>query len=433
MKIAYLMQEGVPDLDTVSGPQLHVRAVIAGLHKRGHHVRTFLPRAGKPVWADDLAAPDWRAAQYGFSASPFFRAIESPVRRAQTIFRFPYFNLFESVRFMDAATRPLADCDLIFERFGILGYAGVLTGARLGVPLVLEINGDVPKEMERLGVQMSPGQRSVLMQITRFTFAAATGIVCVAPLIKERLVESMRLDPAKIEAIPNGADTEIFSAPQDANAVRQKYHLAARPTVTFVGSFQPWHGVELLVDSFGKVVRQIPDAQLVLVGDGDGRASVAQRVASQGLGERVRFMGRLENAQVAGILAVSDVAAAPFPFKESDIIGSPLKLFEYMAAGRAIVASNAPIHQVIQDGVTGLRVAPADAGALASALARLLSDSNLRQQLGARARETALKHYSWDNTILQLENFFARLLAQRASDTAAPRVWARRKRQEQRA
>lgn len=327
MKIAYLMQEGVPDLDTVSGPQLHVRAVIAGLQKRGHPVRTFLPRAGKPAWSDDLTAADWHAAQCGFSASPFFRALESPVRRAQTIFRFPYFNLFESVRFMDAATGPLADCDLIFERFGILGYAGVLTGARLGVPLVLEINGDVPQEMERLGVQMSRAQRSVVMQITRLTFRAATGIVCVAPSIKERLVASMKLDPAKIEAIPNGADTEIFSAPQDESAVRQKYQLAERPTVTFVGSFQPWHGVELLVDSFSEVVRQIPDAQLILVGDGEGRAAVEQRAAHHGLGERVRFLGRLENMQVAEILAVSDVAVAPFPFKESDIIGSPLKLF----------------------------------------------------------------------------------------------------------
>lgn len=137
MNIGYLMQEGVPDLDVVSGAQLHVKAVITGLQKRGHPVRTFLPRAKKPVWSDDVNRAKWQPARYTFSARSWFRLIERPARRMQSELHLPYFNLFESLRFADAARQSLAHCDLIFERFGFMGFAGALTARRLNIPHIL--------------------------------------------------------------------------------------------------------------------------------------------------------------------------------------------------------------------------------------------------------------------------------------------------------
>ncbi|MBI5650361.1 MAG: glycosyltransferase family 4 protein [Chloroflexi bacterium] len=410
MKIGYLMQEGVPDLDVVSGAQLHVQAVITGLQKRGHAVRTFLPRAKKPVWSDDLNQPEWQPTRYTYSAHLLFRLIERPLRRVQSELHLPYFNLFESLRFSDAAEQGLAHCDLIFERFGFMGFAGALTARRLNIPHILEVNGDVPKEIEVLGVKMSAVQRAASLQVVRRTFAAATGIVCVAPMLKQNLVTEMRIDPNKIEVILNGADTELFAAPKDQISIREKFGIAPRPTITFVGTFQPWHGINLLLDSFAHVQKKIPDVQLLLVGAGGGRGEAEQRVERAGWGNAVRFLGRLENRAVADILAITDVAVIPFPYLKSDIVGSPLKIFEYMAAGCPIVASWSPIHDVIEHAVTGMRVPPADADALAEMLACVLSDADLRARLGACARQVALECYSWDNTIQQLENFFDRVL-----------------------
>ena len=410
MKIGYLMQEGVPDLDVVSGAQLHVQAVITGLQKRGHQVRTFLPRAKRPVWSDDLNQAQWQPTQYTFSESPWFRLVERPLRRMQAELRLPYFNLFESLRFSDAAGQALAHCDLIFERFGFMGFAGALTARRLNIPHILEVNGDVPKEVEVLGVKMSAAQRATSLQVVRRTFAAATGIVCVAPMLKQNLVKEMQLDPDKIEVILNGADTELFAAPKDQMAIREKFGIASRPTITFVGTFQPWHGINLLLDSFVGVQKKNSNVQMLLVGEGGGRAEAKQRVEREGWDNAVQFLGRLENRAVADILAITDVAVIPFPYLKSDIVGSPLKIFEYMAAGCPIVASWAPIHDVIEHAVTGLRVPPADADALAEMLAHVLADADLRARLGMRARQVALERYSWDNTIQQLEIFFDRVL-----------------------
>ena len=412
MNIGYLMQEGVPDLDVVSGAQLHVKAVITGLQKRGHPVRTFLPRAKKPVWSDDVNRAKWQPARYTFSARSWFRLIERPARRMQSELHLPYFNLFESLRFADAARQSLAHCDLIFERFGFMGFAGALTARRLNIPHILEVNGDVPKEIEVLGVEMSAAQRATSLQVVRRTFAAATGIVCVAPMLKQNLVKTMRLDPNKIEVIMNGADTELFAAPKDRIAIREKFQIAPCPTITFVGTFQPWHGINLLLDSFADVQKKIANVQLLLVGEGGGRAEAERRVERAGWGNAIRFLGRLENRAVADILAVTDVAVIPFPYLKSDIVGSPLKIFEYMAAGCPIVASWAPIHDVIEHQVTGMRVPPANADALAEMLARVLADADLRARLGVGARQVALECYSWDHTIQQLENFFDRVLTQ---------------------
>ncbi len=392
-------------MSIVSGPQLHIRAVVQGLARRKHQVRTLIPRNGQPLWSDDLANPEWHAARYGFSRSKWFRAVERPVRRAQSQFRFPYINFFESLRFADAVCDALAASDLILERYSFLGYGGAFAAARLNIPLVLEINGDVAKELDVLGVQMSPLQRKASAQVTRRTLVAATGIVCVAPQIKQRLCDTLHLPPDKIAVIPNGADVELFAHAHDAAAVREKYQLEVRPTIIFVGSFQPWHGVDLLLDSFFQVTRALPNAQLLMVGDGLGRAAAVEQVRTAGMNERVHFLGQRNNLEVSELLAVSDVAVAPFPYRKSDIVGSPLKLFEYMAAGRAIVATTAPLHDVIEHNVTGLRVAPADSNALCNAIVDLLESPRLRERLGSKARQVALERYSWNCTIQQLETF----------------------------
>lgn len=415
MKIGYLIQEGAPNIDVVSGPQLHIRAVIKGLEKHGHSVRTFMPRGGQLYWSDDLSQNEWQKGAYGFSKSFWFRCIESPMRRAQTELHLPYLNLFESIRYSDAAARALSHCDLIFERYGFMGYGGVITAGRLGIPSVLEINGDISKEMEVLNVKMSAGQYWASARIARLTMMAASGIVCVAPLMKKKLVERIGIRSEKVQVIPNGADVELFSAPQDPVRVREKYGIACRPTMTFVGSFQPWHGIDLLLDSFNGVMEKITDAQLLLVGDGPGRSEAERRVSTSRWDGSVHFMGRLENSQVAEILAITDVSVAPFPYASSDIVGSPLKLFEYMAAGCPVIASWAPIHDVIEHEVNGIRVEPANASALADQLVRLLSNPTLSQRLGANAQRMALERYSWDNTIQQLEDFFQRLRVKHAA------------------
>lgn len=394
LRIGYLMQNGAPDLSQVSGPQLHTLAVIEGLQKLGHQVRTVATQNGQLMWSDDLQK--WRPPSYGLTRNRIFRFFESGIRRVQTELQLPYWGFFDSLRYADAFYQRLKDYDVLYERHGYMGFAGIIAARWLNIPLALELNGNIIKEIDEQGLDISPLQKRISRWITVRTFLAANHIVVVSDALKKILVDEYRVPAQKITVVLNGANVELFSKARDSAKLRDQFGLSDEPAIVFVGSFQPWHGVDLLLESYCEVVKTNPASQLLLVGDGVGCEKARQQVRCLGLDEKVKFLGRLTQEQVAAILNIAKIVVAPYPFDHCDIVGTPLKLIEYMAAGRAIVASTASIHEIIEDGVTGLRVPPANALALAEAISRLLVDESLCEALGQNAALQAQK-YSWDN------------------------------------
>jgi len=223
-------------------------------------------------------------------------------------------------------------------------------------------------------------------------------------------VTDLHIPEERVSVVLNGTNIDIFNSSYDKNSTREHYDLGSGPLVTFVGVIQPWHGIDLLISSFVSVQSKFPDSQLILVGECENLDSILLKISELGLNCRVKLLGRLPQEQVAAVLEASDIAVAPYPYDHDDIVGTPLKIIEYMAAGKAIVASQASIHEVITHGVTGLRVKPADENALAHGIIRLIEDQDLRAKLGANAASQA-QHYSWENVVEQLENAFEQVLA----------------------
>jgi glycosyltransferase involved in cell wall biosynthesis len=403
-EIGYVLQNGVPDFTKVSGPLLHVRAVVQGLRKAGHPVRTVASQDRGVMWTDDLES--WTNVAYGFSRRSPFRLIERPLRRLQYELGLPYFNLFDSIRYADACSQALRGRTIIYERHGYLGYGGVLTARHLGVPIVIELNGNIIREIDAMGVAMSDTQRHIGRWITRRTLLAADHVVVVSDALNRELVEQLRIPPQRITTVVNGVDVELFSNARGTSDVRRRYAIGAGPLVTFVGSFQPWHGVNALAEAFGAVHRRYPEARLLLVGDGEGRDTIVTQLRATAYGDRVVLTGRLPPTQVADIVHASDIAVAPYAYKHDDIVGTPLKLMEYMAAGKPIVATTARIHEIVDHGRTGLRVEPASADALAAGILTVLDDADLRARLGAAAR-AHVQQFSWDAVVQKLLAVFA--------------------------
>jgi glycosyltransferase involved in cell wall biosynthesis len=410
LRIGYLIQNNAPDLSVISGPQLHTVAVIECLRKLGHEVRTLATQRGRLVWSDDLT--HWSDARYRVSRAPWFRAIERPIRRVQAELHLPFIGVFNSERYADACLQHLTGFHLLYERHGYMGYGGVIAARRLGIPHVLELNGNIVKEIDTMGLAMSSVQRKIGWQITKRTLLATDHVVVVSEALKRELVSALGIPAGKISVVLNGVDVALFERTFDVQQIRASYGLTLGPSVLFVGSFQPWHGVDLLVAAFAEVRRCLPDTQLVLIGDGDGRSAVETQIAGLGLQTGVRMLGRLPQEKVAAVLSTADVVVAPYPFTHGEIVGTPLKLLEYMAAGKAIVASTAPIHEIVQHGVTGIRVAPANAHALACGIAELLADDRQRAQLGANARRLA-QDYSWEQVVNRLCDVFDTVLSER--------------------
>src|SRR5207245_1792447 len=155
-------------------------------------------------------------------------------------------------------------------------------------------------------------------------------------------------------------------------------------------------GWDVLVEAFARLHERAPDARLLLVGDGPARAAVCADLSACGLNGVVHCTGAVAPREVPGLLTSADVAVAPYP-QATGFYFSPLKVYEYLAAGRAVVASRVgQLETVIRHDVNGLLCPPGDAGALAAALERLRCEPALRARLGRAARATVLYKHTWD-------------------------------------
>jgi glycosyltransferase involved in cell wall biosynthesis len=275
--------------------------------------------------------------------------------------------------------------DLVYKRHARLD-AGVLAAARReGVPSVLEVNSLFTRGSY---YEFEPVRLYRLADwFERRALELATVVVAVSTPLKRQIQE---LVPRDVLVLPNAADAERFT-PSRAHpeTVRQRYGLNGRLTVGWSGILRPWHGIDTLLEG----IRSIPQVHVLLVGDGPARGSVERLAAALGVAGRLTITGRIPHDLMADYIAAMDVAVVA---DDRTGVASPMKLLEYMAMGRAVVAPRLDnIQDIVTDEADGLLFEPGSAGDLARVLSRLARDEPLRQRLGRRARTTVEENRNW--------------------------------------
>lgn len=423
LNIGFLMQRGF-DFNVNSGPKAHFLSILKAFHAMRHQASVLSLQEGRKIAELRYNQPEPQEKAAGFSGSPLFRGIEMSIRFPQSKFKLPYLGFFDSFRFREACIKHLAHCNIFYERYNPMCLGGVWAAKHLAIPLILEVHADIINTEIPLHSKPLQGFQHYLAELTtRTCFNRATKIVVVSDQVGERLRTYWQVPADKILTVPLGADVEAFQPMAGQAAVRARFGLADEPVVMFVGSFHPWHGVDVLVQAFAHVHSAVPQAKLVLVGDGQVRPAIETQVRQAGLADHVLFTGSIAHPEVPPIVNIADVTVAPYPPMAAELWFSPLKVFEYMAAGKAVVASRAgQITQVVQEGSSGLLIEPGDADALAQAIIRLLNDSELRARLGAHARNEAVAKYSWRAHAEKLEQLFLSVLAADAPGRQQPSV-----------
>jgi glycosyltransferase involved in cell wall biosynthesis len=405
--------------DPADAAYLLLKHVAAGLASRGHQL-TYLAQLdlGNDVCTQDLR--DATLAPHTWTASPWFELVAKGTWRVQKTLGVPYLNVFSNYRLYDACLQCLPGHDVVYERNGL--YRGGVARActRLSLPYVLFVDADEILEHDYMGAPITGMLRRRAECVFRNNLRAADFIVCVSEAAKTHLASAWQAPAGKIVVFPNGVDVRRFSpSASDRSARRAGLGVNGEPVVLFVGSFYEWHDVSTLLDAFARVLTAHPAARLVLVGDGTTRQSMERRAGDLGVSHAVRFTGLVPHQDVPGLVAAADIAVVPYPPMQQALWLSPLKLFEYMASGRAVVASAVgQILQVVEHGSNGLLVPPGDAPAMAAAIGRLIGDVELRDRLGRRARQDAVERHSWERYVARLEDVFHRARTKRREGSA---------------
>jgi glycosyltransferase involved in cell wall biosynthesis len=365
MRILYCaIDQHVPG---TKGGSVHVEEVARGLAALGHEVHVLTGAGDGPFPPGPV---EWHRL-----APPFGRR---------------QLRLLRSADVYVAAVRVRPDA--VIERYYNFGGEGIRAARHVGARAVLEVNApviDYPRSPKRLL------DRVLLVEPMRrwreWQCRAADLIVTPSAAILPAWLER-----EKIVEIEWGADTDRF---RPGATGRVPFTRAPGDVIAlFAGAFRPWHGADKLVEAIARLrARGEAHVKAVLVGDGPELRRV--RAAAEGL-EGVQFTGAIAHDQMPACLAAADIGVAPFdPSAHAPLaLGfywSPLKVFEYMAAGLPVAAPAIDrLDRIVRDGREGILYDGREPAGLADALLRL-SDPALRATLGAAGRARAVAEFSW--------------------------------------
>lgn len=337
------------------GQSVHLEAMVAALRAAGHDVLVVGPAefAGAALGSSSRMVdvlrqrlPGWvgELAEIAYAVPAAWR-----LNRAAAIFR----------------------PDVIYERANLFHFAGAVTSWRLGLPLLLEVNSPMAEERARFG---GLSLRRLAEIAERFVWRRATHVLPVTAVLA-RHVAAAGVPLERITVVPNGIDLAEFP-PGSGEAANTEIVLG------FVGFLRDWHGMDGVLRAVAAWEGR-PGLALHIVGDGPARPGLEKLAAELGIADRLCFTGLASRAAIPEWIAGFDIALQPAAVPYA----CPLKVLEYMAAGRAIVAPDQPnLRELLEHGRTALLFDPRDPDGMWRAVLALARDAVLRHALGDAAR-----------------------------------------------
>lgn len=290
------------------------------------------------------------------------------------------------------------------------GVAARYASRRTGVPFIYELR-TLWGEAAVVEVGLSPHSLKyrAIWHMELGVMRAAVRVVAISRGIQEAIV-ARGIDPAKIDIVPNGVDTGVFTPQPPDTALARDLGLSGCFVVGFIGSLRRLEGLELLVGAFREVLRKEPRARLVVVGEGPERPRLESLASSSGLGDAVRFTGLVPHDHVLRYYSIMDVLAYPRIDSRINHTVTPLKPLEAMAMGKVCLASDVGgLKELVEDGVTGLTFLRGDARDLVDKILLLAANPTLCKELEARAQSWVRAEREWSVIVPRYVNLYQRL------------------------
>ncbi len=371
------------------GGSSHALETINSLKKLGHEVIVFCSNSGK---------------------QPFFEQKEKI-----TFYRFPvpnsgffkiFFMVFLSTVFVKYCLF-FKKIDVIWERARIFGGIGVFFGNLFGKKTILELNEPVIAGA-RISKKFKPNSFLFKSLKNWFHFTAKkANIITVTHLSLAK-----NLSKEKVKLIGYGANPETFSPALRYSNIRKKLNLHKGQTVLYSGSFREWHALKKIVLSAEKIVKVFPKAKFLLIGSGPEFLKTRQLVFDKNLQNNVLFLGKIPYKKMPQFVNASDICLALFDpeyalFKKFDYFYSPIKVHEYKACGKPVIATQmGNLTKLVQNNVNGFTVKNNNPDKIAQKISFLIKNVSSAKKIGKFNRKEILEKDNWLNVTKGILNSF---------------------------
>jgi glycosyltransferase involved in cell wall biosynthesis len=365
-------------LDVAAGGTVHIIEVLRSLKKR-NNVSCFVRKSEniKYKWQEIVYVP--------LLDKRFFRALSSQL----VLFLYLFYYCIK--------IKP----DIIYARQAGLTFSPVIMSKLFRIPYAVEINGLIIEEIKISNASKSPVLSIYLAKLSeKLNYKHAQKIVAVTQGVKEGIKKLYNIPDEKIVVIENGANTELFK-PIDSQKARTELNIdESYNYVGFSGSFAPWHGLENLVKSAPLIIKEVGNTKFLLVGAGRLLEHIIQRVNDLNLTDNFIFINKVPYEEVPKYVNAFDVCVI---LKKKNISGSPLKLWEYMACGKPVIATNTQDFKALEEYNAGTLVDPEKPEEVADAIIALLKNKKLREEMGKNGRKYVVENRSWESVARRVE------------------------------
>lgn len=372
------------DLSLSKGNVTHILEVVGQLTRMGHDITLFVPKYG--LYKGELP---FRVV--------YVPLVQIPVRGLRFFSDLISFQiaLFFCLIRLCLKQKP----DAIYSRHDVFIVAPSVLAGIFHIPLFSEVNGVFSDELSFRGHGIAGIWINNLIE--RFAYKCSKRVIVVTEGIKEHLTNALGIEREKISVISNGADIELVK-PQDPGPAKQRLGISSTSYVIgYLGNFEYYQGIEYLIRGLPDVLKKYPGVCCLLVGDGSLKPTIETLTKELGVFDSCVFTGAVPHSKVGEYLAAMDVCVAPkIPIKSGY---SPLKLYEYLSAGRPVITSDTSGFELLVEYQCGLLAKPKDPESMTEKIIELLENLEKRLEMGKNARLYMEKFGGWEKVISKVE------------------------------
>ena len=368
------------------GQYVHVEELTKALRQRGHEIIVVAP---------SVMEKDGFGSEGGMVAT---------LKRYLPKFLYELMEFAYSLRVYIKLSRAFKQYhpDVLYERYNLFMPSGVWLKKRFDLPMLSEVNAPIFSERNKYhGISL----KRLARWSEKYVWTNADFVLPVTDVLADYVKDS-GVASQRIQVIANGIDLEKFDHYPDVERAKDKLGIAGKLVLGFTGFMREWHGLENVLDFVAE--HRNNNMHLLLVGDGPARGGLEKRAKELEISELLTITGVVPRNSIGDYVAAFDVALQP------DVVAyaSPLKLFEYMIMGRAIVAPDtANIREVLKHGENAVLFDTANKDGLIQAVDSICQDTDLRHKISINARQTIFdRGFTWENNAKKVEELFNQLL-----------------------